>query len=319
MFIVRHTYFNKAVKYARMHGKAEFSAGGAIHDVFDVIREYGIVPEEVYTGLNYGHDRHQHSELDAALKGYMDAIIKSRVLTTAWHAGLNGILDAYLGAVPDKFTYKGREYTPKSFAQSLGIVADDYITFTSYTHHPFYTEVALEIPDNWAWGKSWNVPMEDMMRTLDFSLEKGYTVTWCSDVSEPGFQYARGFAVAATNRVEDMTGNERARWDSMSARDRQNVATTATEPLSEVTVTQEIRQRAFDNRETTDDHGMVITGTATDQRGHKFYYVKNSWGTNQLYDGYFYASVPFVAYKTMSITVHRDAIPADIKKKMGIR
>lgn len=319
MWIVRHTYFEKAIKYARMHGTVEFSGGGATHDVFDVISKYGIVPEEVYTGLNYGTDMHRHGELDAVLKAYMQTIVKQRNLTTAWMEGVNGILDAYLGKAPEKFTYKGKEYTPKSFASALGLNMDDYVTFTSYTHHPFYTQFVLEIPDNWAWGLSWNIPVEDMMRVLDNSLEKGYTVNWGSDVSEAGFQYARGFAIIPTTKVEDMSGSERAKWDSMTPRQRQAVASTATEPITEMEITQEMRQKAFDNWETTDDHGMLITGVAKDQNGGKFYLVKNSWGTDQLYKGYFYASVPFVAYKTMNITVHKDSIPKEIKKKMGIK
>lgn len=319
MWIVRHTYFEKAIKYARMHGTMEFAGGGATHDVFDVISKYGIVPEEVYTGLNYGTDMHRHGELDAVLKGYMDAVIKQRNLTTAWMEGVNGILDAYLGAAPEKFSYNGKEYTPMSFASMLGLNMADYITFTSYTHHPFYTQFALEIPDNWAWGLSWNVPIEDMMAVLDNSLAMGYTVNWGSDVSEGGFQYARGFAVAPTTKPEDMSGSERAKWDNMTPRQRQSIASTATEPVTEMKITQEMRQKAFDNWETTDDHGMLINGTAVDQNGNKFYLVKNSWGTDQLYKGYFYASVPFVAYKTMNITVHKNAIPKDIKNKMGIK
>lgn len=319
MWIVRHTYFNKAVKYARMHGTVEFSGGGATHDVFDVIKEYGIVPEEVYTGLNYGSDLHRHGELDAVLKGYMDAVLKQRALSTAWMEGVNGILDAYLGKAPGKFTYKGREYTPKSFAASLGLDMDDYVTFTSYTHHPFYTEFVLEIPDNWAWGLSWNVPMEDMMEIIDYSLDKGYTVNWGSDVSETGFQYRRGFAIVPTLKPEDMSGSEREKWDGMDAAARRNIAQSTTEPLTEMKITQEMRQKAFDNWETTDDHGMLITGTAKDQNGNKFYLVKNSWDTNQVYDGYFYASVPFVQYKTMNITVHKDAIPKNLRKKMNIK
>jgi len=319
MWIVRYTYFNKAVKYARMHGKIEFSAGGATHDVFNVIEEYGIVPEEVYTGLNYGSDLHRHGELDAVLKAYMDAVLKQRNLSTAWQEGVNGILDAYLGKVPEKFMYKGKEYTPKSFAASLGLNMEDYITFTSYTHHPFYSQFVLEIPDNWAWGISWNVPMEDMMTVLDYSLDKGYSVNWGADVSENGFQYAKGYAVVPTTKPEDMSGSERAKWDSMTPRERMSIASAATEPITEMKITQEMRQKAFDNWETTDDHGMLFTGVAKDQTGAKYYYVKNSWDTNQLYGGYFYASVPFVEYKTMNITVHKDAIPKEIKKKMGIK
>lgn len=322
MWIVRHTYYEKAIKYVRMHGTMEFAAGGATHDVYNVIEKYGIVPEEVYTGLNYGADLHRHGELDAALRAYVDAIIKNpnRQLSTAWMAGIDGILDAYLGVRPEKFTYKGVEYTPKSFAASLELDMSDYVAFTSYTHHPFYSEFALEIPDNWAWGLYYNVTIDELMQLVDTSLEKGYAVDWGADVSEAGFLYQRGFAVIPDEAGEDMHGTEISRWVRMSTGQQQAVLMRSTEPIKEkTTITQEDRQVAFDNYQTTDDHGMLITGIAVDQNGTKFYKVKNSWDTNQIYDGYFFASVPFVAYKTMAITVHKDMIPKDLKKKLGIK
>lgn len=318
MWIARHAYLDKAEKYARMHGKAEYSQGGATHDVFNVIREHGIVPDEVYSGLQYGTDKHRHGELEAVLKGYMDGVIKNpnRSLTPVWQEGLNGILDAYLGPLPEKFTYQGKEYTPQSFAQSLGLNMDDYISITSFSHHPFYTQFAVEVPDNWNWGLSWNVPLDEFMQVINYSLENGYTVDWASDVSEPGFQYAKGFAVIPTTQVENMSGNERAKWETMSARDRMS---TATEPITEMVITQESRQKGYDNYETTDDHGMQITGISKDQNGNVFYKVKNSWNTDNIYDGYFYASAPFVASKTLNIVVHKNAIPKDVKKKLGIK
>ncbi len=321
MWIVRHTYFEKAVKYVRMHGKIEFAAGGATHDVYNVISNYGIVPDEVYTGLQYGTDIHRHGELDAVLKAYIDAVIKNqnRTVTTAWQEGFNGILDAYLGKVPEKFTYKGKEYSPKSFAASLGLDMNDYIAFTSFSHHPFYTQIALEIPDNWAWGTYYNVPVEEMISLIDRSLENGYAVDWGSDVSEQGFQYTKGFAVVPNTKVEDMSDSERARWEQMSAMQRNTMVANATEPIAEMKVTQENRQAAFDNYQTTDDHGMLFTGIAQDQNGNRFYKVKNSWGTDQIYKGYFYASPAFVAYKTTAITIHKDMIPKDMKKKLGIK
>ncbi len=321
MWIVRHTYFDKAVKYVRMHGKIEFAAGGATHDVYNVIAGRGIVPEEVYSGLQYGTDIHRHGELDAVLKAYVDAVVKNpnRTITTAWQEGLNGILDAYLGEIPEKFTYRGKEYTPKSFAESLGFDKNDYVAFTSFSHHPFYSEIALEIPDNWAWGTYYNVPVDEMMALIDRSLAHGYAVDWGADVSEQGFQYSKGFAVVPNTKVEDMSDSERARWEQMSARQRSTMVADATEPITEMKVTQENRQEAFDNYQTTDDHGMLFTGTAHDQNGNKFYLVKNSWGTDQLYDGYFYASPAFVAYKTTAITIHKDMIPKELKKKLGIK
>ncbi len=322
MWIVRHTYFEKALKYVRMHGTIEFAGGGADHDVFDVIKKYGIVPEEVYGGLEYGTDKHQHGELDAVLRAYVDAVIKNRnrIITTAWQAGVNGILDAYLGKVPEKFTYKGVEYTPLTFAASLGLNMDDYISFTSYTHHPFYTQYAIEVQDNWAWGLSWNVPLDDMMQIIDASLSAGRSVDWGSDVSETGFAYAKGFAVIPDVSEENTTGAEIDKWVQMNSAQRQSALINgAKEPIKEATITQEMRQAAFDNWQTTDDHGMVIVGTATDQVGTKFYKIKNSWDTNQVYGGYFYASVPFVQYKTMNITVNKSVIPSALKKKLGIQ
>lgn len=323
MWIVRHTYYEKAVKYVRMHGTIEFSAGGATHDVYNMISKYGIVPEEVYTGLNYGTDFHRHAEMDAALRAYVDAIVKNpnRSLSTSWLDGIDGILDAYLGERPEKFTYKGKEYTPKSYAASLGLDMDDYVAFTSYTHHPFYSpQFALEVPDNWAWGLYYNVPVAELMQLIDNSIEKGYAVDWAADVSEGGFLYMKGYAVVPLESGEDMFGTELSRWVRMSPQQQQAMLASATEPIKEnVVITQEMRQMAFDNYQTTDDHGMLITGIAVDQTGARFYKVKNSWGTDQLYEGYFYASRPFVAYKTMGITVHKDVIPKDIKKKLGIK
>lgn len=321
MWIARHAYLEKAKKYARMHGKAEYSQGGATHDVMNMIRLYGIVPEEVYTGLQYGTDKHLHSEVEAVLKGYMKGVISNAngKLTPVWADGLNGILDAYFGEVPETFVYNGKEYTPQSFAEELGLNMDDYVSFTSFTHHPFYTQFAMEVPDNWAWGLSWNVPMDELMRIIDNALENGYTVDWASDVSEPGFQYSKGFAVIPSATSETMKDSEWAKWESLSPRSQSSMIAKATEPLDEVTVTQEMRQEAFDNYQTTDDHGMLITGMAKDQNGKIFYKVKNSWDVSNLYDGYFYASKPFVEYKTLNILVHKNAVPKDLRKKLGIK
>lgn len=321
MWIVRNTYLEKAKKYVRMHGKAEFSAGGATHDVFDMIEKYGIVPEEVYTGLQYGTDKHKHAEMDAALKGYVDAIVKNPngTITPNWIKGVESILDLYLGEAPEKFTYKGKEYTPMTFAESLGLNMDDYVSFVSFTHHPFYTQFAIEVPDNWAWGLSWNVTLDELMAIVDSSVEKGYSIDWAADVSEEGFIYMKGFAVVPGNMAEDLGETEISRWVRMSRNQRQQVIMQATEPIKELEITQDMRQVAYDNYQTTDDHGMVITGYATDQNGNRFYKVKNSWDTNQVYEGYFYASAPFVAYKTMNIVVHKDVIPKDIKKKIGLK
>lgn len=321
MWVARNAYLDKAKKYVRMHGKAEFSQGGATHDVFNTYREYGMVPEEVYSGLQYGTKQHEHSEVEAVLKGYVKGVVANPNgrLSTAWADGIDGILDAYFGEIPETFVYNGKEYTPKSFAEELGLDMDDYVSITSFTHHPFYTQFAIEVPDNWTWGLSYNVPLEEMMAIIDNALLNGYTVDWASDVSEPGFQYFKGFAVIPAGTGSEASDLEWAKWDSMSSNSRREMISKATEPIEEVTVTQEMRQEAYDNYETTDDHGMLITGIFKDQLGNTFYKVKNSWNESNLYDGYFFASAPFVAYKTMNIMVHKDAIPKDIRKKLGIK
>lgn len=314
MWIARHAYLDKARKYARMHGKAEFSQGGATHDVFNMIREYGIVPDEVYTGLQYGTDNHQHSEVEAVLKCYMKGVVANPngKLTPAWADGLDGILDAYFGEVPETFVYNGKEYTPQSFAAELGLNMDDYVSFTSFTHHPFYTRFAVEIPDNWAWEPAANVPVDDLIRIIDTALAQGYAVNWSADVSEKGFRYNEGFAIVPVDKPEQVAESDMAHWTGLTKEQLAKMSRRITGPMPEKTITQEMRQEAFDNYETTDDHGMVIVGTAHDQWGNKFYKVKNSWGETGKYKGFFYVSEPYVRYKTMNIMVNRAAVPEEI-------
>ena len=325
MWIVRNIYFEKAVKYVRLHGSLNFAVGGAAHDVTNGTRDYGIVPEEIYPGLNYGTELPEFNEIDAVLKAYVDAVIATAdanggKLTTAWQTGLNGILDAYFGKMPEKFTYKGKEYTPQSFAASLPIKMEDYVDITSYMHHPFYSTFVLEVPDNWSWGESYNVPIDDMMNIIDNALENGYTIAWGSDVSEKGFSRTKAIAIVPEVDLESMEGTEASRWGDLSPRERDNMIYKFDKPGKEKSITQEMRQEAYDNYETTDDHGMVIIGTAVDQNGNPYYKVKNSWGvTASPYDGYYYFSRPFVAYKTMSYMVNKNAIPKDIRKKLGLK
>ena len=323
MFIVRKNFEDKAEKYVRMHGTMTFSPGGLFESVLRAIRLYGIVPEEAYSGLNYGHETHMHTELDAITEAYIDAVIKnrSRKLTTAWKDGYNGILDAYLGEVPEKFTYKGVEYTPQNFKEMLGLNLDDYVVVTSYTHHPFYTKFALEVPDNYFWGEAYNVTLNEMMKIIDNSIEQGYTVAWDSDVSEKGFRHRDGYAVVPEKDEDlDQTGSDRARWEAASGnKNDKKKEEPKPEPIKEKMITQELRQKSFDNYETVDDHLMLISGTAKDQNGNIFYKVKNSWGTdNSRYDGFLYVSTPFVEYKTICILVNKNAIPADIASKLGL-
>ena len=319
MFTVRHCYADKAERFIRMYGQANFSAGGSIMDVPYVWERYGAVPEEVYTGLQYGEEKHVLGELDAALTAYLKAVVAkpNRKLSTAWRKGLEAILDAYLGPLPETFTYKGKTYTPRSYAASLGLNTADYVALTSFTHHPFYREFAVEVPDNWLWATSFNVPVDELQAAVDNALKEGYTVVWAADVSEGGFKWNDGVALMPKGKTEgDMNDTELSRWVKLSDRDRQNDKYNFKAPVEEIEVTQELRQEMFDSQETTDDHGMVIVGTATDQKGNRYYKVKNSWDSNQIYDGYFYVSMPYFRAKTMNILVNRKGLPKDLAKKM---
>ena len=321
MYIVRNAYIEKAKKWMRMNGKMNFAQGGSFGDVLEMSTKYGAGPESVYSGLNYGEEKHSHYELAEALEAYLQAILKrgskNSKLSTAWLPGFVGILDAYLGKAPESFEYEGKTYTPQSFAKAIGLEPDNFMNVVSFTHHPFYENFILEIPDNWAWTYSQNVPMEELEQIVDNAIDKGYTVCWAADVSEGGFKWRKGYAVLpAAKSDKDMTDTELSRWVKLSDKDRENKKYEITGPVAEEKVTQESRQTAFDNFETTDDHGMVIVGSAKDQEGNKYYKVKNSWDTNQLYDGYLYVSMPYFLAKTIGVGVHKDVIPASISKKM---
>ncbi len=321
MWVVRHAYFDKAVKYARLHGNLNLAVGGAFHDVTEIIKKYGIVPQEVYQGLSYGTDLPVFGEIDAVIKGYMDAVIKApnRTLTTAWQAGLNGILDSYLGELPETFTIDGVEYTPQSYAASLPIDINDYIGITSYTHHPFYTEMVVEVPDNWMWMPSYNLPLEEMMTVIDSAIEAGYSIGWATDVSEQGFSRTKAVAIIPEDDRDNLSGTEAERWGAMTAEERSKALYAFDGPIAEKSITQEMRQKAYDNYESTDDHGMVIEGTAVDQAGNPFFKVKNSWDARPPYEGYYYFSRPFVEYKTISIMVNKKALPKATAKALGLK
>ena len=320
MWIVRNCYADKADRYVRMDGKTNFAAGGSVLDVAYVIDNYGIVPEEVYKGLEYGEEKHDHYELDPVLTGIVEAVNdKKGKKSTAWKGAFDATLDAYLGKKPETFTVDGKTYTPKSYAASLGLNTADFIPVTSYTHHPFYTQFPLEVADNWLWLPYHNVPMEDMKAIVDNAIDKGYTVAWAADVSEPGFKWKEGFAVLPKKKTAaDLEGTELARWVKLSDKEREEEQNNITGPVEEIAVIQELRQEMFDSHDTTDDHGMIIVGKAKDQNGNNYYKVKNSWDTNQVYDGYFYVSEPYFLAKTLDIYVNRAAIPAGIAKKMGL-
>ena len=320
MWIVRNMYFDKGVKYVRMHGHLNFGEGGAPHDVTEAIKKFGIVPEEVYPGLNYGTEKPVFGELSAVLKAYLDAVIEARngKLTTAWQDGFNALLDTYFGPRPETFMYEGKEYTPESFAASLPIDMEDYVHISSFTHHPFYEKFIIEVPDNWMWGQVYNVPLEDLMAIVDNAMENGYSIEWATDVSEKGFSRSKAIAIVPETELESMTGTEAEKWGKLTAAEREAALYEFNGPIKEKTITQEMRQEAFDNYETTDDHGMVIVGTAVDQAGNPFFKVKNSWNVRPPYDGFYYFSRPFFEYKTLSITINKNAIPEEIRTKLGM-
>lgn len=309
MYVARRCYEDKADLYVRMHGCTNFAQGGAFHDVTHVLKNYGMVPEEVYKGLNYGSKAHDHSEIEKVLTAYVKSVVesggKSNKLTDAWKKGFHSLLDAYFGTVPATFEYKGKTYTPQSYGKEMALNPDDYIEITSFSHHPFYSTFTLEVPDNWLWGKVYNVPLEDLSAIMEYALTNGYTVAWASDVSEKGFSYKNGLAIVPEKD-----------WSEYS---KEEIEKMFTEPVKQRTITQEMRQKAFDNYETQDDHGMHITGLFKDNLGQKFFLVKNSWGTkgNEC-DGFFYASEAFFLYKTTSIMLHKKAVPPAIAKKLGL-
>ena len=319
MYIARRAYLDKAVNYVRMHGNFNFGPGGAFHDIPYVVKRYGVVPQEVYQGLEYGMETHNHSELNNILEAMVKEVIKApqKKLTPSWKKAFNGVLDAYLGEVPEEFEYQGKTYTPESYAKELGLDMDDYVVITSFTHHPFYESFVLEIPDNWAFGSTYNVPLDELVEITNNALEKGFGVAWASDVSEKGFSYRDGLAIVPKDeRTIRIKGRDNRNFSDAGA---EKIGSAFDEPVEELAITQEMRQEAFDNYETTDDHGMHFTGMVEDQRGTKYYIVKNSWGKTNDCDGYFYASEAFFRYKTTNIMVHKDAIPKKIKKKLGIK
>ena len=321
MWIVRNIYFEKAVKYVRLHGSLNFAVGGAAHDVTHAIEKYGIVPREVYKGLNYGTEMPEFGEIDEVLKAYVDAVIKNKngKLTPAWQDGLNAILDAYFGERPETFTYEGKEYTPHTFAESLPVKMSDYIEFSSYTHHPFYSSFIIEVPDNWLWGEVYNVPLNEMMQVIDDAIAEGHPVAWGTDVSEKGFRGAKAIGIIPEEAEKNMVGSDAERWGKLSSAEKEAQIYSLDQPVKEKTITQEMRQTAYDNYETTDDHGMVIVGTAVDQNGSPFYKVQNSWGDRGPYEGFYSFSRPFVEYKTMDIMVNKNVVSKELLKKLGLK
>ena len=318
-FVVSHSYSDRADKYVMLDGNLTFGAGSQGEDVLDVIRLYGLVPQAEMTGMNYGSELPAQSELDAVLRAYIDAVVKNpnRVLTTAWKRGFQAILDEYLGEYPKTFVIDGVEYTPESYRDALNFNSDDYVTLTSYTHHPFYTYFPFEVADNWRWDQFYNVPIDEMMEILDYALENGYTISWGADVSEPGFT-RDGLAILVDVSASNNSGSDQERWVGKSE-DKQAKAKAKkagkNNPIVELVPTQETRQTGFMNKTITDDHGMQIYGIAKDQWGGKYYLVKNSWGETGKYKGVWYASEAFVKGQTLDIAIHKSALPKEFVEK----
>ena len=314
-FVVSHSYMDRAVKYVRVDGKLGFSAGSSCGDVREVIRDYGIVPNCEMTGMQYGTELPRQAELDAVLKGYVDAVVKNpnRTLTTAWKKGFQGILDAYLGEQPESFVVDGVTYTPESYRDSFKLNADNYVDLTSFTHHPFYTTFSIEVCDNWRFEQSYNVPIDELMATIDNAINAGYTLAWGADVSHDGFT-RDGLAILVNTKESRAAGSDQEHWTGKEqGRPAPLTVIVENEP------TQESRQIEFDNKTMTDDHGMQIFGIAKDQDGKKYYMVKNSWGETGKYNGIWYASEAFVKGQTLDIMLHKDAISKDLKKKLGLK
>ncbi|MFT5857923.1 MAG: bleomycin hydrolase [Flavobacteriaceae bacterium] len=322
MYIVRKAYESKAQKYIRMDGKINFSQGGAFHDIPYVIRNYGIVPEVAYTGLNYGTESHNHSEMFAVLDGAVQGLLghangkRTKSLTAAWMNALNGILDAYLGEDVKEFELEGKKYTPKSYAKHIGLDMDDYISLTSFTNHEMNAECLLAIPDNWAWGTSYNVELDGLMSATEYALKQGYSVAWGADVSEKGFSFSNGLAINPVDEATiEVSGTDNSNFSDGGAEKTSNAFKT---PVKEVEVTAEMRQEGYDNKTTTDDHGMHIVGMYKDQDGTKYFLVKNSWGTGNYPEGYLYVSESYFKWKTINIYIHKDGLSKSMTKNLAL-
>jgi bleomycin hydrolase len=308
MFVAKKAYTEKADNYLRMHGRTNMAEGGGFPDVMYILKKYGMMPEEAYSGKKSPSDIHNHSILESTLKAVVGAAADDKNQTIDYEAtmtAVDAITDAYLGKVPEKFSYKGKDYTPKTYSEAIGINPNDYVFLTSFTHHPFYSKFILEVPDNWNWEAMYNLPLNELQEVMKYSINNGFTFAWASDVSEKGFRFKEGLAIVPEKSFQDLSEEEKTNLFK--------------KPHAQLKITQEMRQKAFDNYETQDDHGMHIVGLSKDQNGTLYYIVKNSWGKDRNEcDGYFYASENYVLYKTTSIMLHKKAIPAAIAKKLGI-
>ena len=323
MFIVRQKYMNQLQDNYLRGGEGNIGQGSLSHTFTNAYRQVGIVPEEVYTGINYKSENHNHSELSRFLQAIAEVAVKSKQRSPEYYALINNLFDTYLGKLPEKFTYQGKEYTPKSFAASLGLNMDDYVELTSFTHHPYYQKFDVEVPDNWEHSLMYNLPLDEMMETVDYALKNGYSVCWDGDVSEKGFSFKNGVAInPEMKKIEDMSNTDHARFEKLEGKERQEelYKEAFKRPSPEIEVTPEVRQAGFEAFVTTDDHLMHLTGIVKDQDGTKYYVTKNSWGTDRNpFGGYLNMSDSFVRAKTIYVMMHKDALPKAIKEKLGIK
>ena len=320
-FLVYNTYMDRADKAVRTHGDVSFSQGGSFYDAVYCLKHYGIVPETAMPapGTLYGDSLFNFNQLDAVTSAYVKALATGnhRKLSLTWKNDLSSIYKNYFGELPKEVkAADGKTYTPQTYVTDyLGLNPDDYVSLTSYTHHPFYSKFILEIQDNWRWAESYNLPLDEFMEVMDAAVKNGYSFAWGADVTEDYFgrRNGKGYAYVPKNlKVRDLQGSDAARWGGTIETGAQVASD------EELTITQELRQQGYDNWETTDDHGMVIYGLAKDQKGTEYFMVKNSWGDYGQYHGMFYASKAYVAYKTMNILIHKSAIPAHIAAKLHL-
>ncbi|MBD3636534.1 MAG: aminopeptidase [Crocinitomicaceae bacterium] len=328
MYIVYQAYLGKAEKYYRTDGNTNFDEGGAFHDIPWVIRRFGVVPKDAFPGLEYGLSSHNHSELAEVLKGAMKGVMKARKemdddtgMTTSWKKAIRGILNAYLGEIPENvedmtFKVEGKKYNPISYRDELGLDMDDYVSLTSFSNHPWNEECKLAIADNWAWGSSYNVKLEDLWGAAEYALKEGYSFAWGADVSEAYFSFRSGLAIVPKDKETIYVSGRNNKNFSDAGSEKK--ASCFMKPVEEEEITQEMRQKGYDAKQTTDDHGMHAVGLYKDQKGTKYLLIKNSWGTRNDCDGYFYASEAYFKYKTINIYLHKDALSKDMKKKLNI-
>ena len=318
MYVVRWGYVEKAINYIRMNGKCNFEQGGEGHDIPFIVGKYGIVPEEVYKGLEYGQNRHNHDEMLALLQGMMEKLKTNPggTYSKVWIQAVEGVLDAYLGKIPKTFQYRGKEYTPKSLAESLGLNMDDYTALTSFTHHPYNRPFTIEVPDNWSMQQAYNITLDELTQTTIDALKNGYSVAWAADVSEKGFSFRDGLGIVPVNDTLVKKKGDDSRFFNDAGAMRSGSA--FDQPYPEKQITAEIRQDEFDRQLTTDDHGMHITGMLTDQNGTRYFKVKNSWGSGNHCGGYLYVSESYFRLKTISIMLHRQGIDKKTRERLDL-